>query len=356
MTKVRLKGLSIYQRRGKWYVYYRANRHALVQGFDGTREELDKHLASPAILKLYSEIADRPKNKGFGTLGGLFEFYKTKERWKKLAPRTKADYQKVIDWLEERNRLKTPVIVIRPADIAMTRDKAAQDKFPKFSNETLALLSAAFSTGVEYGYAGLKTNSVLGIRRLHKNSKAANRRWTIEEWNRVWSVTPDHLKMVLGLARWTGARGQDIAVLRWDHLERQGETYTFLEYIAKKNQAECVVEIPASLNALLQSETRLTLTICKNSKGRPYPSENAMRKVWQEFKASAEFKEACPSGQDLTLHGLRVTYASELREKDFTDEEIARAIGDKSTAMGKHYGRGADARKFARKVREAMDR
>ena len=353
MTKVRLKGLSIYSRRGKWYVYIRGNGKPLVKGFEGSRDDLKKHLATPTILVLYSDLSDQPKTKGFGTLGGLLDFYKTKDKWIKLAPRTKSDYQKVIDWLEAKNVLNTPVIAIMQRDITITRDKAAQDKYPKFSNDALAVLSAAFRTGKAYGYAGLKSNPVEGSERLHKNSKTANRRWTEDEWSKVWQIAPAHLRPVLAIARWAGPRGQDISVLRWDNITENGDLGQCFEYTAQKNGVDCLVAIVPELQIALDVENKTTLTICKNSKGRPYPSENAMRKAWQDFKSGPLFEKSVPTGKDLTLHGLRVTYASELRESGFSDEEVARAIGDKSVSMGGHYARGADQKVLAARVKAA---
>lgn len=350
---MRLKGLSIYQRRGKWYVYYRQNGKPLIKGFEGSRADLDKTLAQPAFLAAYAEIIDQPATKGFGTLGGLFDFYKTKGRWKKLAPRTQADYQKVIDWMDSKGQLKTAVVGITPAGIAKTRDKAAEDRYPKFSNDALACLSAAFSTGVEYGYAKLQTNPVKDIRRLHQNSKTANRRWTDDEWSKVWQIAPKHLRPVLALARWAGPRGQDISVLRWDNITENSDLGQVLRYTAQKNKTEVIVLLWPELEVALNAEKKTTLTICKNSKGRPYPSENAMRKAWQDFKQSPVFEKLIPTGADLTLHGLRVTFASELRELGFSNEQIARMIGDKTDRMGGHYARGADGMALAKMVKEA---
>ncbi|MBO6755426.1 MAG: tyrosine-type recombinase/integrase [Roseibium sp.] len=351
MTKVRLKGLSIYQRRGKWFVYYRPNGKPLVKSFEGSRADLDKHIGTPAFLKLYGDIADKPKVKGYGTLGGLFDFYKTKDRWKRLAPRTRADYQKVIDWLDGHRQLNTPLVTITPADMAKTRDKAAEDRYPKFSNDALAFLSAAFSVGVEYGYANLTVNPVLKIRRLHKNSKTANRRWTDDEWSKVWQIAPAHLRPVLALARWAGLRGQDIASLRWDNITENSDLGQRIEYTAQKNDMLVYVDIWQELETALAQETKTTLTICKNSKGRPYPSENAMRKAWQDFKQSPIFDKLIPTGKDLTLHGLRVTFASELRERGHSPTEIADMIGDRTSRMGKHYSRGADLGRLSRDVK-----
>ncbi len=354
MTKVRLKGLSIYSRRDKWYVYIRDNRKALIKGFEGSKEALKIQLSTPEILKQYAELLDAPKEKGFGTLGGLIEFYQTKERWTRLAPRTQSDYQKTINWLRDKNVLKAPLVKIVPSDMAITRDKASKDKYPKFSNDVLAMLSAAFSVGIEYGYAGLKVNPVRGIPRKHKNSQEANRSWEPHEFESVFQIAPNHLKPVLALARWTGARGQDIAILRWNNLHGSQADGFHITYTAKKNKVDCFIYVLPSLLEVLNSESKSTLTICKNSLGKPYPSENAMRKAWQDFKAKPIFKDACPTGSDLTLHGLRVTYASELKDRGFSDEDIAQAIGDKSTSMGKHYSRGKNVEKFAARVHRTL--
>lgn len=353
MAKVRLRGLNIYQRRGKWYVYYRPNGRALLTGFNGSRMDLERAMSEPAFLDNYAAIAERPKAKGYGTLSGLIDFYKTKDKWKKLAPRTKQDYQKVIDWLNAQAALKVSVIQVLPKHIANVRDKAAKDRYPKFSNDALALLSAAFRTGKTYGYAGLKTNPVEGMDRLHRNSKNANRRWTEEEWTVVWRIAPSHLRPVLALARWAGPRGQDVAKMRWDNIIERVELGPCLEYTAQKNKADVIVALWPVLQSALEAEQKTTLTICKNSKGRPYPSENAMRKAWQDFKSGLEFTKLVPTGADLTLHGLRVTFASELRELGFSNEQIARMIGDKTERMGNHYARGADGAALAKMVKDA---
>ena len=54
MYRVKLEGLKIYVRRGKWWVYRRRTGEALVRGFDGDRAELDRKLASPDFLAIYN--------------------------------------------------------------------------------------------------------------------------------------------------------------------------------------------------------------------------------------------------------------------------------------------------------------
>jgi hypothetical protein len=45
-------------------------------------------------------------------------------------------------------------------------------------------------------------------------------------------------------------------------------------------------------------------------------------------------------GPGLTLHGLRSTFAAELkRVTGANDDQVAAALGDRDTRMGRHYGR-----------------
>jgi len=113
---------------------------------------------------------------------------------------------------------------------------------------------------------------------------------------------------------------------------------------ASKNGNRVSVRVLPLLRALLDNAERRTPKICSNSLGKPYPSEYALRKAWQDFKASKLFTDALPHSADLTLHGLRVTYASSGKEAGFDNQAIADAIGDSCESMGRHYSRGADKR------------
>lgn len=113
---------------------------------------------------------------------------------------------------------------------------------------------------------------------------------------------------------------------------------------ATKNGNRISIGVLPSLRALLDTAKRRTLTICSNSLGKPYPSEYALRKAWQDFKVSKLFTDALPDSADLTLHGLRVTYANSVKEAGFDNQAIADAIGHSCESTGRHYSRGADKR------------
>ncbi|KKB09368.1 hypothetical protein VE26_05355 [Devosia chinhatensis] len=354
---MKLKGLNIRKNSaGTWYVSLRSTGKLLAKA--KSRDELDAILEGPDFLHAYS-TAERKRRKVYsaGTLGALVERYKAGRRWAKLATRTKADYDKVLLYLDplfEDNAAEYETV-----DIVEARDSAAADKGDKFSDFVLAVLSAVFSDALEAGL--IKANPVLGVARLYKANKDANRRWSADEWEKAFMASPDHLRPVLAIAKHCGLRGQDIARLRWENYRTDPDMGKVLAFIPRKNGdkvGEITIGVPAELRKLLDAmkagdgvvQPASNAPICRNSLGKAYPSENAMRQVWQQVKLSDAFRKALPNSHDLTLHGLRVTFSSELRESGFTDREVADMLGDLSEGMGKRYSRGAEMRKTSIRV------
>src|SRR5690606_35114661 len=185
--------------------------------------------------------------------------------------------------------------------------------------------------------------------------------WKHTEWETAYSLAPAHLRPVLAIAKHCGLRGQDIAVLKWENYRLDPGMGKVLAVALRKNGkdvGEITIGVPSELRSLLDAmragdgtvQPASNAPICRNSLGKAYPSENAMRKVWQDFKATDAFKAALPDSSDLTLHGLRVTFASELRESGFSDREVTDMLGDLSEGMGKRYSRGAEMRKTSVRV------
>lgn len=364
MPNVKLKGLNMRPNKaGKWYISWRATGELL--GIAPDKKAVQPLLDTPQFLAKYAAAAKRDKRVAHaaGTLGALIDWYKTKSRYTSLAERTKADYLKAEKFLEET--LDYDVKTIERADVVELRDQAAAENSDKFSDHMLAFLSAVFSEACERGQ--MKDNPVIGVRRLYKANDDANRRWTEKEWKAAYVASPAHLRAVLAIAKHCGLRGQDTAVLTWSSYRDDDEMGKVLAFTPRKNGdkvGEITIGVPAELRTLLDQmkagdgvvQPASNAPICRNSLGRQYPSENAMRKAWQDFKASPAFKAAVPTGADLTLHGLRVTFASELREAGFDDRTVADMLGDLSEGMGKRYGRGAEMRKTSVRVFKKLAR
>lgn len=376
MPKVLLKGLNTRRNKaGKWYVSIRATGTTLVKAFVGSNDDLKRYLGSPEFLAIYlAAMAKAKKGKReypAGTLGAEVEWFETRDAWTNLAERTKADYRKARDFLERGFALSN--LDLTGEDVIEARDRAAAEKYAKFSNDVIAYLSALFRESKDARRR--PDNPAHGVKRLYKAGKDANRRWRPEEWAAVFAIVPPHLRAVTAIARHCGLRGQDIAVLTWDNYRDDSEMGKVLAFEPKKNGGkvgELTIGVPEALRSILDAmkagdgvvQPASNAPICRNSLGKQYPSENAMRKAWQDFKQSDAFEVAfadpaaseeqrratLSKARELTLHGLRVTFASELREDGFTDREVADMLGDLSESMGKRYARGAAMRKTSVRV------
>jgi hypothetical protein len=205
MPKVMLKGLNIRRNdTGKWYVSVRANGATLIKGFSGSRAELDRVMAKPEFLDLYANGRDKKKSRTYptGTFGALIDWYEALDAWKNLSPRTQADYGKVKRFLEPT--FSYSVAEIDSSDVMEMRDRPKALHYAKFSNDVIAYMSAVFREAKDD--RRISINPALGIKRLYKAGKDANRRWNEEEWVNVFALAPSHLKAPMAIARWAGMR------------------------------------------------------------------------------------------------------------------------------------------------------
>ena len=171
---MKLKGLNIRQNSaGVWYASYRSTGALL--GKADSREALDALMEAPAFLQAYvlAQTSKRRIIYPTGTFGALVEWYQTRPEWTDLAKRTRADYQKALNFLEPAYGYSSDEIEL--ADVADLRDQAAAEHHAKFSDTVIAVMSAVFRTACDAGK--MKSNPALGAKRLYKADKDANRAW-----------------------------------------------------------------------------------------------------------------------------------------------------------------------------------
>ena len=103
VVRVKLKGLKIARnKRGRYFVYVRGTKHALVKNFEGDRDALLARLAEVDAIAIYNAARRYTINRPLaeGTLGALINWFKTEcPRYAKLSGATRADYEKAYDWL-----------------------------------------------------------------------------------------------------------------------------------------------------------------------------------------------------------------------------------------------------------------
>lgn len=328
MAAIRVKGFQIFRdRHGKMRCYHRATRIAV----DLEKAPIGTAQFFAACAEITRRLESKPEAKP-GTLGMLVTRYRESPAFQGLAPRTRADYQKILDYLKPiddtaLSRFDAPMV-------ARIRDKAGR-KGHRFGNYVRQVLSILFGWGAERGY--VKANPaalVKGIKRP-KSLAAANRPWADAEREAMLSAAAPQLRAILALMAYTGLGPKD-AVLLPRSAYRNGEIST-----QRSKTGEPVLwPAPAALrDELSRMPPHDAITLCASSRGRPW-TLNGLSTAFQRLKHDREADGTV--GPGLTLYGLRHTVAVILREAGADERTIADALGQKTIEMARHYAKGAD--------------
>jgi integrase len=340
VVNVKLKGLKIVRARGKFYVYRRDTGVALLRGFEGNVEALRKRLAEPDMIGLYNIGRKRTAATTYAekSLGWLVTWYTDPEKceeFKDLADSTQAKYKKALAFLE--GVYDTPVFEITQADIYEARDRCRKEKWPALADKMVTALATMFKLAVQRNWK--PSNPALGIERVNKSDPNANREWLPGEWTAVMAHAPLKLKIPLMIARNLGYRSQSIAPLKWSSYQPD-PTYGKCFRTGHRKNKEDQHELPAApeLQEFLDKLDRTSTFIAVKHNGQPWEDSEQMRKQISNFLKDLGRNGIV--GPDLTLHGLRVSFAAaRKRETGATDEEVAAALGDRDRRMGAHYTR-----------------
>ena len=332
MTYVKVKGFKIFSdRHGKLRCYHRKSGTPidLSKGALGTAE----FFAECELIRTTSEKDQVTKP---GTLGLLIEKYRGHPAFTDLAVRTKADYQRVFNYLlpiadTQLQRFTSPLVV-------KLRDKASVKHGRRFANYVRTVLSLLFSWGRERGY--VRENPAAGIKGLKrpKDAPEANRPWSDMERDEVISAIPNHMKLPICLMMYCGLDPQDALKLLRTSI-KDGK----IDARRNKTGVQTWLPIPQPvLEALETAPDHNAITLCANSYGRPW-TVSGFRASWRPKKLKLEESGKIQPG--LTLKGLRHTVATILREMGEDERTIADMLGQKTTAMARHYSRRADKTK-----------
>lgn len=336
VVKLKLAGLNIVCARGKWYVYDRETKQKLYGPFEGTREELMKKLErDPAFMAAYNAPRLRAgRNYVPGSLGELIHWYETEcPKYKTLAPATQKSYSKAFAYLKPEYDML--LADITQADVYDVRDKCAEKKWPRFADLMVSALSSMFSQAVKR--RKMVHNPAKGLDKAHKADRNANREWTEQEVRAALDAAPDHIGTVLRLARYAGFRGQTIHKLTWREYQADPSFGMCFRTVGRKNGEIIWVPAAKELQTWLGTLERKSLRIVTRADGTLWPTEVHMQTDVSHFLRGLESSGKIGAGT--TLHGLRVTYAAELRRSGADTGQVAAALGDKSERMGAHYTR-----------------
>lgn len=336
VVKVKLEGLNIVKARGKWYVYIRETGDPLLKGFEGTKDDLARRLGEPDLMGAYNARRKRDLRHTFpeGTLGALVQWYENDcPRFQRLSDATKKEYQAAFKYLAPE--WDAPLDTITQPALYETRDTCAKKKWPRFADKMISALSAMFTEAVKRGK--MQTNPAKGIEKAHRADPNANREWSLAEWDMAQERAPAHLLTPIMLARYAGFRGQTIAALQWSEYQPDPRSGKCFRLVARKNNERTWIPVVSELQSHLDRLTRTSINIATKADGTPWDDERQMQTAVSHFLKRLEHEGVV--GKGITLHGLRVTYAANLRREGADAGDVAAALGDRSERMGAHYTR-----------------
>jgi integrase len=358
VVKVKLEGLNVIRARGKWYVYVRDTKEKLLGGFEGNKADLEKRMGMPDFVAKYNarRMLDKKRTYEDGTLGAVVHWFENEcSKYQTLSDATKADYTKAFEYL--RPEFDYLLSDITQADVYDIRDKCAKAKKGRFADKMVSALSSMFSQAVKR--RKMTTNPALGLDKAHSADPNANREWFPDEWQYVRDNAPRYLLTPMIVARHAGYRGQTLVKLGWrdvaPHPQLGGNCF---RKVTRKNQENTMVPIVPDLQEYLDTLDRTALMICTRQDGTPWDDEKQMQTAVSHYLRDLEVEGRIGAGT--TLHGLRTSYAADLRRHGADPSDVAAALGDRSERMGEHYTRhvGNEAkviRAFEGKRRKASE-
>ncbi len=340
---VRIKGIKKTRgRNGAVYFYDRVSGRRISAAPDTPEFVAEISALRAAVLAIPAEDAKIP-----GTWGWLVTYWRSSPEWNQLAPRTRADYLRVLDYLAPLDGM--PLTKMVPASIMEIRNKAFARHKRRFANYVLAAISRAWTVGsasgkVPHGNPVTKEQKV----RRPKGAPTINRPWSPPEIRAAYEAMPDHLRVAMALALFAGWREGDVCRLK-------RHCYDGATISGRQGKTDGLVQIPAhsALKAVLDAEiARLPrlpdAPLVINRRGRGF-TESGFRASF--FKIIRELTATGAVSPGLTFHGLRVTLATWIADAGGDTRDIAATLGHTTEAMAIHYARHADrSRRAARAI------
>ncbi len=337
--RVRLNNIHTVRAKGRTYHYHRKTR-ARLPGQPGSPEFMAAYNAEEAAT-------ENPSRAVAGTFGELVESYKRTPEYKGLAPRTKRDYRKIIDYLEDA-LFSRPHNKITTGRLMTLRDRICEDRNWKFANDCIMLIGRIFKL------AKLKdkvsSNPAIGIPKLKrpKDKPKANRRWTDGELDAMLSAAKPSIRAAIALSAYAGLREGDALRLPWS--ARQNG---WINTNQGKTGEPVWVPEHSRLTEILNDTPRLGTVIVIGDRRKPY-TEDGFRTMFTRLRE--ELLAARKVGQGLTFHGLRHTFATWIADEGATDEEVQSVTGHKSRSMVEVYTREADQKRRAKRAMSLIDK
>lgn len=337
---VRIRGVNkvrVYRKRAGWRTYYYHRK-------TGVRlKEKPGTVAFAAEIARADTVAKETLKRTTGTWGVLVEAYRKSPEYARLAPRTRADYERVLDYLAPLNN--APIEALDAAELIAIRDRTFEQKKRRFTNHTLQVIATVMNWGqprkLSAGYP-LKGNRKIKLPRP-VDAPLANRPWDDAECEAVLRHAPTYFKPAIALGMFAAMRIEDVATVTWSiYTERDGQRC--LEWRQGKTGDEVWMPAAPELQEVLDAAPRTAVTIVTGVNGRSL-KKAGVEKAFRTLIARLERQGLVMPG--LTFHGLRHTNGKNLADLGADPRMIQSLLGHRSMAASLHYSAQASRRRGA---------
>lgn len=312
--RVRLKGLNSVRKRlsdGTVRTYWYAWKGG---------PKLDGEPGSPEFIASYNRAVGARRAAPAGTLQSLIQAYQLSAEFDALAPRSRADYKKLIRVIEaefgdfplsalEDRRTRGEFMAWRDRRAARSRRQA---------DYAFAVLARILSWALDRGKIAVNPCERAG--RVYR-SKRVESIWTDQDEAGFLAKAPAHLHLALLLALWTGQRQGDLLRLPWGAYDGQR-----IRLRQSKTGARVCIPVGGPLKAALDTAKKRAVTVLATEYGTS----------WTESGFRASWRKACARAGviGVTFHDLRGTAVTRLAEAGCTEAEIATITGHSLKDVG----------------------
>lgn len=318
----------VYDKKGVLYFQRRGWQTVRINAAAGTAEF---HAEYARLL-----AGDRPIYAGPRTFSALVKDYRHSQRFNRLAPRTAADYDKVLVWVTDKLG-PLPVAAMQRKDVI--RAQSANAKTVRFANYIVQVLRVLFEHAIDLGWR--KDNPAKGIS-LIKADTAPREPWPQDKIDAFRAEATGRSLLIFELCLGTGQRIGDVLRMRWSDIEGAGINVT-----QGKTGARLWVPFTRHLQAVLDETPKVGMTICAWGRGKATSYRGAADLIMAVRKAIG--------AEAYDIHGLRYSAAAELAALGCSDELIQAVTGHQTRAMVVKYAGAALQRERASRAQKLRD-
>jgi integrase len=335
------RDLPPYIQRDKRGVLYFVKRRPGDKYARWTRLETQFPAGDAVPFALHQErerLLSNPKPaKGGSDVAAVIRHYRSHPKFKDLAPRTRSDYVKHLDYITAKMGHLEPRQIERRHAISWL-DAWAKKETPHAANYRLAVLKIVLEHAIDMGLLPVGGNAAKNVRKV-KYEKQQRAPWPTDMVAAFRATADADTLLLFELLIGTGQRIGDVLKMRWSDYDGQAISVT-----QSKTGAKLWLPCPPRLTAALSATQRRPGYILTNLAGNgPLSYRSAAWRILAVRKAIG--------AMDYDIHSLRYTAAAELAAMGHDDDTIAAITGHTSKAMVVKYTGAARQIARAKKAR-----